>query len=128
MFEAELLKFLYALLQLDLPVGRRFRRGNRPDRLRPLDDGVALARDSVCVLNGAQAGGYSRFAGCNGLAVAPTLGAFGHGLAIALDLANVGFAFVGVSGDGEDDCAGGGAVEAESVKSNETSGCLRGLW
>ena len=50
---------------------------------------------------GSEPGGYPRFAGGEGLAVAPAVGAFGQGLTVSLDFADVGFAFVGVGGDGE---------------------------
>jgi hypothetical protein len=75
--------------------------------------GFALDGHAVGVLDGAQAGCYPGFAGSDGLAVAAAVGAFGQGLAVALDFADVGFAFVGVSGDGEDDGAGRGRIEDE---------------
>ena len=56
----------------------------------------------------AQASGYPRFAGSDGLAVLAAVGALGEGLAEAFDFADVGFAFVGVGGDGEDRGVGGG--------------------
>ena len=64
--------------------------------------GVAFDGHAVGVFDGAQAGGYPGLAGGDGLAVAAAVGAFGEGLAVALDFADVGFAFVGVGGDGED--------------------------
>jgi hypothetical protein len=65
------------------------------------------------VLDGAEAGGYPGFADGYGLAVAAAVGVFGEGLAVALDFADVGFAFVGVGGDGEHDGVGRGGVEDE---------------
>ena len=74
---------------------------------------VAFAFDgrAVGVLDGVETGGNPGFAGSDGLAVLAAIGAFGQGLAIALDFADVGFAFVRVGGDGEDRGAGGGGVE-----------------
>ena len=60
-----------------------------------------------------ETGRCSGFAGRYGLAVAVAVGAFREGLAPALDLADVGFAFVGVSSDSEDGGAGGRDVEDE---------------
>ena len=77
------------------------------------EHGVALDGHAVGVLDGAQAGGYPGFAGGDGLAVAAAVGVFGEGLAVALDFADVGFAFVGVGGDGEHDGVGRGGVEDE---------------
>jgi hypothetical protein len=65
------------------------------------------------VLDGTQAGRYPGSAGGDGLTVASAVGVFGEGLGVALDFADVGFAFVGVGCDGEDDGAGGGGVEDE---------------
>jgi hypothetical protein len=78
--------------------------------LRWCECGVTLDRDTVGVLDGAEAGGYAGLAGGDGLAVALAVGVFGEGLGVALDFADVGFAFVGVGCDGEDDGAGGGGV------------------
>ena len=75
--------------------------------------GIALTRHSIGMLDGAQTGSYPGLAGGDGLAVEAAVGVFGEGLAVALDFADVGFAFVGVGGDGEDDGAGGGGVEDE---------------
>src|SRR5712691_7009079 len=102
-----------SLLQLDLPVGWRFWRGGRCGFGR-FERPVALVRDPVGALDGAQAGGYAGLAGGDGLAVAPAVGAFGQGLAEALYFADVGFAFVGVGGDGEDGDAGRGGVQDEA--------------
>jgi hypothetical protein len=44
------------------------------------------------------------------LAVAAAVGVFGQVLAVAFDFADVGFAFVGVGGDGEQGDVGGGGV------------------
>jgi hypothetical protein len=65
---------------------------------------------AVGVLDGAEADGYTGLAGGYGLAVAAAVGAFGEGLAVALDFAHVGFAFVGVGGDGVDRGAGRGGI------------------
>ena len=77
------------------------------------EHGVAVDGHAVGVLDGAEADGYPGFAGGDGLAVAAAVGAFGQALAEAFDFADVGFAFVGVRGDGEDGDAGGGGVEDE---------------
>ena len=55
---------------------------------------------AVSVLDGSQPGGDPGLAGGDGLAVAAAVGAFGQVVAGAFDLADVGFAFVGVGGDG----------------------------
>jgi hypothetical protein len=60
------------------------------------------------VLDGAQADGDAGLAGGDGLAVAPAVGALGQALAELLDLADVGFALVGMGGDGEDGGVCGG--------------------
>src|SRR6266566_1996071 len=75
--------------------------------------GIALDGRAVGVLDGAETGGYPGFAGGDGLAVAAAVGAFGQGLAESFYFADVGFAFVGVGGDGEDGDARGGGVEDE---------------
>ena len=80
---------------------------------RRAEQRVAVDRHPVGVLDGAQPGGYPRFAGGDGLAVAAAVGAFGQALAEAFYFAEVGFAFVGVRGDGEDGDAGGGGVQDE---------------
>ena len=72
---------------------------------------VAFDGHAVGVLDGAKAGGYLGLAGGDGLAVAVTVGAFGEGLAVALDFTDVGFAFVGVGGDGEHDGVRRGGIE-----------------
>ena len=107
---------LSALLQFYLSVGRTIRifaccgDGSRVDGV----GGVAFDGHAVGVLDGAEPGGYPGLAGGDGLAVAAAVGAFGQGLAEAFDFADVGFAFVGVRGDGEDGDAGGGGVEDEA--------------
>ena len=83
---------LGALLQLDLPVGRMLRRTARSGGLGRPERGVAFDGHAVGVFDGAEAGGYPGFAGGDGLAVAPAVGAFGQALAELLDLADVGFA------------------------------------
>ena len=80
---------------------------------RRAEYGVAVDGHAVGVLDGAETGGYPGLAGGDGLAVAAAVGAFGQGLAEAFYFAEVGFAFVGVRGDGEDGDAGGGGVEDE---------------
>ena len=77
---------------------------------RPEHD-VPLDRHAVGLLDGAETGGYPGLAGGDGLAVASAVGAFGQGLADSFYFADVGFSFVGVRGDREDDDAGGGGVE-----------------
>jgi len=92
-----------SLLQLDLLVGRVLRRTVRSGGFRrPVGD-VAFDGDAVGAFDGSESGGYACFAGGDGLAVALAVGAFGEGFAVALDFADVGFAFVGVGGDGEQD-------------------------
>ena len=78
---------------------------------------IAVSRSmavAVGLLDGAQAGGDAGFAGGDGLAVAAAVGVFGQGLAVAFDFADVGFAFVGVGGDGEQGDVGGGGVQDEA--------------
>ena len=67
----------------------------------------------IGVLGGAQPGGDAGFAGGDGLAVAPTVGAVGPVGAGLLDLAGVGFALARVRGDGEHGDAGRGGVQDE---------------
>ena len=57
---------------------------------------VALDCHAVGLLDGSQAGGYTCFAGGDGLAVGPAVEAFEQGLAEALDLVEVGFSLVDV--------------------------------
>ena len=106
-------RFPKALLQLDLSLGRMPRSTACPGGLRRAKHGVALDGYAIGLFDGAEAGGYACFAGGDGLAVAAAVGAFGQGLAEALDFAEVGFSFVGVRGDGEDGDAGGVGVEEE---------------
>src|ERR1019366_6966831 len=90
-----------ALLQFDLPVGSVLGGTTRSGGLGcPVRD-IAFNCYAVGAFDGAQPGGYSRFAGGDGLAVVSAVGAFGEGFADALDFADVGFSFVGVGGDGE---------------------------
>ena len=65
------------------------------------------------MLDGTQPGGYPHPASGDSLAVLSAVGAYGEGLAVALDFADVGFAFVGVGGDGDDDAVGRGGVKDE---------------
>ncbi len=62
------------------------------------------------MLDGSQPGGYPCLAGGDGLAVAAAVGVFGEVLGVAFYFADVGFAFVGVGGEGEDGGAGGGGI------------------
>jgi hypothetical protein len=78
-----------------------------PSGLRWTERGVAVDGHAVGVLDGAQAGGYAGFARGDGLAVAAAVGVFGQAVAESFDFADVGFAFVGVRGDG------GGGVKDE---------------
>jgi hypothetical protein len=103
-----------ALLQLDFPVNRMISRPACCGVLRWPVHGVALDRYTVGVLDGAEPGGDPGFAGGDGLAVAAAVGAFGQVLAEAFDFADVGFALVGVSGDGEHGGVSGGGVEDEA--------------
>jgi hypothetical protein len=75
---------------------------------------VALDRRPVGLLDGPQSDGHSRLAACDGLAVASAVGALGKPSAELLDLAEVGFALVGVGGDGEYRDVGGGGVHDEA--------------
>jgi hypothetical protein len=90
------------------------RRTVRAGELGCLGRDVALDGDPVGAFDGSEAGGYPCFAGGDGLAVAAAVGAFGEGFAVALDFADVGFAFPGVGGDGEQGGAGGGGVQDEA--------------
>ena len=90
-----------------------FRRAACSGGFRWPERDVALVRHPVGVLDGAEAGGDAGFAGGDGLAVAAAVGVFGQGLGVALDFADVGFAFVGVGSDGVDGGAGGGGVQDE---------------
>ena len=80
---------------------------------RPVRD-VALDGCAVGVLDGSQPIRDPGLAGGDGLAVASAVGAFGEVLAGAFDFAEVGFAFVGVGGDGEQGDVGGGGVQDEA--------------
>ena len=104
----------WALLELYLPVSRMPRRTTCSIGLGWPGHGTALDGDAVGLFDGAQAGGYPGFAGGDGLAVAAAVGAFGQGLAVAFDFADVGFAFAGVGGHGEQGDAGGGFVQDEA--------------
>ena len=75
--------------------------------------GFVFDGGAVGLLDGAQAGGDSGLAGGDGLAVAAAVGAFGQALAELLDLAEVGFALVGMGGDGKDHGVRGDGVEDE---------------
>ena len=65
-----------------------------------LKRGVAFDGGALGPFDGPQALGYPGSAGGDGLAVAAAVRAFGQGLAVAFDFADVGFAFVGVGGRG----------------------------
>jgi len=73
--------------------------------------GVVSGHRLVGVLDGAQPGGDAGFAGGDGLAVAPAVGAVGPVGTGPLDLAGVGFALAGVRGGGEHGDAGRGGVQ-----------------
>ena len=75
---------------------------------------VAFDGQAVGLLDGAQAGGYPGFTGGDGLAVAAAVGAFGEVLAVAFYFADVGFAFAGVGGEGEDGGAGGAGIQDQA--------------
>ena len=74
---------------------------------------VGVDGGGVSVLGGTQACSYVGFAGGDGLAVAAAVGVFGQGLGVALDFADVGFALVGVGGDGEHGGVSRGGIEDE---------------
>ena len=76
--------------------------------------GVALDGHAVGVLDGAEPGGDAGLAGGDGLAVAPAVRALREALAELLDLTDMGLAFVGVGGDGQDGGVGGGGVQDEA--------------
>lgn len=86
----------------------------RSTQWRRFNGGVAFHGTTVGAFDGAEAFGDAGFAGGDGFAVAAAPGAFGEGLAVAFDFADVGFAFTGVGGDGEQDGAGGGLVQDEA--------------
>jgi len=60
------------------------------------DYGIAVDRRPVGLFHGSQPGGDPGFAGGDGLAVAPAVGAFGQVLTVLLDFADVGFTIAGV--------------------------------
>ena len=101
-------------LQLDLRAGLKLRRTECPGGLLRPGRGVALDGGAVGLLDGAQPGGDPGLAGGDGLAVAAAVGAFGQVLAGPFDFAEVGFAFVGVGGDGEHGDVGGGGVQDQA--------------
>ncbi len=82
--------------------------------LRWPEHDVALECCAVGLLDGAQTVGNAGFPGSDGLAVAAAVGAFGQVLGVPLDFAEVGFALVGVRGEGEEGGAGGGGVQDEA--------------
>ena len=77
--------------------------------LKLREHGVVFDGCPAGMFDGAQAGGDAGFAGGDGLTVAAAVGVFGQGLGVALDFANMGFAFFGV-GDGEHDGVGRGGI------------------
>ena len=72
-----------------------------------------LDRGLVGVFDGAQAGGDAGFTIGDGLAVAAAVGSFGQVLGVELDFAEVGFAFLGMSGDRVHGDVRGGGVQHE---------------
>ena len=76
--------------------------------------GAAVDGCAVGLFDGSQSGGDPGLAGGDGVAVAAAVGAFGQAAAGPLDLADVGFPFVGMGGDGEQGDVGGGVVEDEA--------------
>jgi hypothetical protein len=103
-----------ALFELDLPVGRMAERAGSRGGLGWRERGVAFGCGFVGVLDGAQPGGDAGFAGGDGLAVASTVGVFRQAGAEQLDFADVGFAFFGVRGDGEEGDARRGRIQNDS--------------
>ena len=89
------------------------RRAACSSRFRRAKQRVAVDRCPIGVFHGAQVGGYPGLAGGDGLAVLSTVGALGQALAESFYFADVGFAFVGLGGDGEEGDAGGIGVEDE---------------
>jgi hypothetical protein len=117
-----------ALLELNFSISHVLRT-TRCKGLGWAERGIAFNGRAVGVLDGAEAGGDSGFAGGDSLAVALSVGVFGEGLGVALDFADVRFAFVGVGGDGEHDGIGRGGVEDEGdglgfgVAAGQGDGC-----
>src|SRR5579863_8423807 len=97
-------------LEADLPVGLELRRARCPGGFPRSVRGAALGGGSVGLFDGAETGGDPGLASGDGVAVAAAVGAFGQVLAKPFDFADVGFAFVGVGGDGEQGDVGGGVV------------------
>lgn len=95
-------------LQSDLPIGRVLIRAVYYSGLTQAECGGGLDGYAIGLFDGAQAGGYPRLAGGDGLAVAPAAGALGQALAELLYLADVGFSLVGVHEDGG---IGGGGIQ-----------------
>src|SRR5689334_15665297 len=79
-----------------------------------LDHRAAFECDLVGLFDGAEASGNAGFAVGDSLAVTAAVGAFGQVLGVELDFAEVGFAFLGVGGDGVDGDVRGGGVHDES--------------
>jgi hypothetical protein len=82
--------------------------------LRWSEHSVTLDGHTVGLFDGAETGGNACLAGGDGPAVAVAVGVFGERLAVALDLTDVSFTFVGVSGDGEHNNISRGGVQDES--------------
>ena len=97
------------LLQLHLVVGRVDSLGVfRLDRI------IAFDRGAIGTLYGSKSGGYARFAGGDGLAVASAVGVLRQFRAELLDLADVGLSVAGVGGNGKHRDVGGGGIHDEA--------------
>ena len=114
-------------LPVGLSAGLELSRTRCPGGLRWRVRSVAAGRGAAGLFDGAQPGGDSGLAGCDGLAVASAVGAVGPVGAGPLDLAGVGFALAGVRGDGEHGDAGGGGGVLENVRETEL-GLTRRYW
>jgi len=90
------------------------RRTDCPGGLRWRVRGAALDGCAVGLIDGSQAGRDPGLAGGDGVAVASAVGAFGQAATGPFDLADVGFAFVGMGGYGEHGDVGGGGVQDEA--------------
>jgi hypothetical protein len=96
------------------PCRRMLRRAICCEGLWQREWGVALDGHPIGAFDGPQPGCYSHPAGGECPAVLSAVGAFGQAAAEPLDLADVGFALVGVRGDREHGGVGSGGIEDES--------------
>jgi hypothetical protein len=90
-----------------------FRRAVCAGRLGRPVGGVAVDGGAVGLLDRSQAGRDPGFMGGDVLAVAAAVRVLGQDAAVPLDLADVGLALIGMSGDGEHRDIGGGGIQDE---------------